>query len=213
MKFSVIAASVVSTLLLATSAVEAHVTANPSAAVSGGYFQTNFRVPHGCDGNATDRVIVEIPKGVSSVKPRATAPWATTINMVPLDVPITTPEGTINTTVGSVTWSNGVLPDSMYEDFGLTFKLPVTEGPLYWNVYQHCVNNAWNNWTGVPDASGKTSGYPAAVINISNSTNGGSTSNSGSGTKPSVAAPSVSKTVGLGHFALIGAGAFLVSML
>ncbi|KAG0220681.1 hypothetical protein B0O80DRAFT_423138 [Mortierella sp. GBAus27b] len=210
MKFAVIAASVVSTLLFATSSVEAHVTANPSVAVSGAYFQTNFRVPHGCDGNATDRVIVEIPKGVSSVKPKATVPWTTAINMVPLDTPIVTPTGTINTTVGSVTWSGGSLPDNMYEDFGLQFKLPQMEGPLYWKVYQHCVNNAWNNWTSVPDANGKTDGFPAAVINIANAST--STTSPSNSTKPSAAAPSA-QILNLGHLAIVGAGALLISML
>ncbi|KAF9362539.1 hypothetical protein BGX34_005956 [Mortierella sp. NVP85] len=211
MKFSVIIATVASTLLFASSSVEAHVTANPSAAVSGAYFQTNFRVPHGCDGNATDRVIVEIPKGVTSVKPRATVPWTTAINMVPLDVPITTPTGQINTTVGSVTWSGGQLLDSMYEDFGLQFKLPIMEGPLYWKVYQHCVNNEWNNWTSVPDANGKTDGFPAAVINIANATTAPGNGNKDGGNKPS-AAPVAFQVLSVGNAALIGAGALLMSM-
>ncbi|KAF9991246.1 hypothetical protein BGZ65_000834, partial [Modicella reniformis] len=187
----------------------AHVTANPSVGVSGAYFQTNFRVPHGCNGNATDRVIVEIPKGVSSVKPRATVPWNTTINMVPLDVPITTPTGVVNTTVGSITWSNGELSDSMYEDFSLQFKLPTMEGALYWKVYQHCVNNEWNNWTSVPDSNGKTNGFPAAVINISNAT----TSDSKDTTKNPSAAALTSQVMGLGHTVLIGAGALLISFM
>ncbi|KAI1321358.1 hypothetical protein EDD11_006696 [Mortierella claussenii] len=214
MKFTILASAVVSTLLLATSSVEAHVTANPSAAVSGGYFQTNFRVPHGCDGNATDMVIVEIPKGVSSVRPHATVPWNTTINMIALDTPITTPTGVINTTVGSVTWSNGQLLDSMYEDFGLQFKLPTMEGPLYWSVYQHCVNNAWNNWTNVPDASGKTAGFPAAVIQVSNATatSGASGAASPTTTKPNAAAGAF-QTSGLAQLAVVGAGALLVAML
>ncbi|KAG0202031.1 hypothetical protein BGX28_005314 [Mortierella sp. GBA30] len=211
MKFAILA-TVVSTLLLATSAVEAHVTANPSLGVSGAYFQTNFRVPHGCDGNSTDMVIVEIPKGVTSVKPRATVPWNTAINMVALETPITTPTGVINTTVGSVTWSNGALLDTMYEDFGLQFKLPQMVGPLYWNVYQHCVNGAWNNWTNVPDANGKTAGFPAAVITISNAT----TTTGAGGSNPTDApksAASALQTLGLGHAALIGAGALLMAMI
>ncbi|KAF9937699.1 hypothetical protein BGZ75_002109 [Mortierella antarctica] len=212
MKIAIVA-TVVSTLLLATSSVEAHVTANPSVGVSGAYFQTNFRVPHGCDGNSTDMVIVEIPKDVTSVKPRATVPWTTAINMVPLAVPITTPTGTINTTVGSVTWSGGALLDTMYEDFGLQFKLPKMEGPLYWSVYQHCVNGAWNNWTNVPDASGKTAGFPAAVITIANATATPGAAAPGASGAPSNAAGSALQTLGLGHAAVIGAGALLMAMI
>ncbi|KAF9918164.1 hypothetical protein FBU30_000327 [Linnemannia zychae] len=212
MKFLAIATVVISTFLLSTSNVEAHVTANPSIGAPGAYFQTNFRVPHGCDGNATDLVIVEIPKNVTSVKPRATYPWNTTINMVPLSVPIVTPTGTINTTVGSVTWSNGNLPDSMYEDFGLQFKLPQMNGPLYWNVYQHCTNGAWNNWTNVPDAKGATSGFPAAVINISNTTTtspGTASPSTGNGKNAAIA----TQIMSFGQIALVGAGALWMAML
>ncbi|KAF9400620.1 hypothetical protein BGX21_003851 [Mortierella sp. AD011] len=214
MKFSILV-TVVSTLIIAASSVEAHVTANPSAGVSGSYFQSNFRVPHGCDGNSTDMVIVEIPKGVTSVKPRALYPWNTAINMVALDTPITTSTGVINTTVGSITWSNGLILDSMYEDFGLQFKLPVMEGPLYWRVYQHCVNNAWNNWTAIPDSTGKTTGEPAAVINVANATTS-TTSPSDSTTSPSgktSAAISFSQALGFGHVAFVGAGALLMAMI
>ncbi|KAF9283760.1 hypothetical protein BGZ68_005113 [Mortierella alpina] len=209
MKIAILA-TVVSTLLLATSNVEAHVTANPSAGVSGAYFQANFRVPHGCDGNSTDMVIIEIPKSVTSVKPRATVPWTTAINMVPLEVPIVTPTGTVNTTVGSVTFAGGNLLDTMYEDFGLQFKLPQMTGPLYWSVYQHCVNGAWNNWTNIPDANGKTSGMPAAVINIANATATPGAAGPGASGTPNNAAV---QTLGLGHAAIIGAGALLMAMI
>ncbi|KAF8927930.1 hypothetical protein BGZ58_010014 [Dissophora ornata] len=170
MKFTVIASAVVSTLLFATSSVEAHVTAFPSIGVSGAYLETNFRVPHGCDGITTDMLIIEIPKGVTFVKPRAVIPWNTTINTVPLDVPIVTPSGTLNASVVSVVYSNGLLLDSMYEDFGMQFMLPVMEGGLYWRVSQRCVNNDWRNWTAVPDANGKMTGHPAPVITVSNAT-------------------------------------------
>ncbi|KAF9407301.1 hypothetical protein BGZ94_002757 [Podila epigama] len=217
MKFAATVATVVSTLLVATS-VQAHVTANPSVGTANAYFQTNFRVPHGCDGNATDRVIVEIPKGVTAVKPKATVPWTTTINMVPLDPPVVTPTGTVNTTVGSITWAGGNLPDNMYEDFGLQFKLPATTGPLYWMINQHCVNGEWNNWTGIPDAAGKTSGFPAAVIQINNATAGaghgaghGAADGKTDNKTDDKSAAGALQTMSIGYTALLGAVA-LVAM-
>jgi len=117
--------------------------------------------------------------------------------------------------VGSVTWSGGNLPDSFYEDFGLQFKLPVMEGPLYWFVSQHCTNGAWNNWTNVPDAAGKTAGFPAAVITITNATttdsHGGSATPTGSA-KPTSGAAGVFQSSATFHAVLIGAGAFLIAM-
>ncbi|KAG0263084.1 hypothetical protein BG011_009287 [Mortierella polycephala] len=180
MKFIIVATAIVSTILTASSSVEAHVTANPS-----------------------------IPKGVSAVKPRGLHPWATTIGMVPLEVPITTPEGTVNTTIGSVTWSNGQLLDNMYEDFGLTFKLPEMEGPLYFNVNQRCTNQAWNNWTSIPDANGKTSGFPAAVIKISKTgaDDHDHDHDHGNEADPKTTnAATGAATIGLGQVALVGAG-------
>ncbi|KAF9581902.1 hypothetical protein BGW38_000915 [Lunasporangiospora selenospora] len=212
MKFAAtVSAIVASAVLLASSVVEAHVTTNPSAATPGSYFQTNFRVPHGCEGNTTDYVRVEIPKGVSSVKPRALYPWKTEIEMVALETPITTPTGTINSTVGFVTWSGGLIPDNMYEDFGLQMKLPQMTGNLYWSVYQRCINGGWQNWTGVPDAAGKTSGFPAAVIAIANATTNNAGGSSG-GDKAS-AAHGVFQTLNLGHLALAGASALLMAIL
>ncbi|KAG0053596.1 hypothetical protein BGZ83_000806 [Gryganskiella cystojenkinii] len=215
MKFTssitVVATALVSALLV-SSTVEAHVTANPSVGVSGAYFQSNFRVPHGCDGNATDAITIQIPKGVTSVKPKVTVPWTTKIDMVPLETPIVTPTGTINTTVGSVTWSGGNLPDSFYEDFGLQFKLPVMEGPLYWSVFQHCVNGGWQNWTNAPDAAGKTAGFPAAVITIANAT---TTTTGGAGAaSPSNKPTSAASGLFLGSVpaVLIGAAAALMAM-
>ncbi|ORY98397.1 hypothetical protein BCR41DRAFT_390547 [Lobosporangium transversale] len=175
MKFVAVASAAISTILFATPVGRSPCYCQPSAAVSGSYFQTSFRVPHGCDGNATNLVIVEIPKGVSSVKPRPLYPWNTTISM---------------------------------------FKLPTQEGPLYWKVYQHCVNNEWNNWTSVPDANGKTDGFPAAVITLSNSTTttgpGGASPSASS--KPS-AAVAAFQSLNFGRVALISSGAFLVALI
>ncbi|KAG0232566.1 hypothetical protein BGW42_008080 [Actinomortierella wolfii] len=211
MKFT---ASIVAVAATLVATVSAHVTINPPTGVSGGYHQGNFRVPHGCEGGiATNYVTVEIPKGVSSVKPRALATWTTTINMIPLDPPIQTETGTINTTVGSVTWSGGNIPDAFYEDFGLQFKLPKMNGTLYWNVYQRCVNNVWLNWTQVPGPDGKypSGGAPAAsmtVLNTTDSNNAGSTGDK----KPDSGVAHITSS-GVAQAIVIGAGALVASLL
>ncbi|KAF9157962.1 hypothetical protein DFQ26_008121 [Actinomortierella ambigua] len=212
MKFTASVFAVTATLLATASA---HVTINPPTGTSGGYSQGNFRVPHGCSGNATDQVIVQIPKDVTSVKPRALPPWTTTINMVPLDVPIQTESGTINTTVGSVTWSGGNLPDSFYEDFGLQFKLPKMNGTLYWNVYQHCVNGEWLNWTQVPGPDGKypPNGAPAASMTVLNTTAGSSSTTPNTSEKDVKSGVAQLATSSVAQAIVVGAGALIASLL
>lgn len=88
----------------------AHVTANlnGATATSGGYGTLFLRVPHGCDGDATNSVTVTIPAGINAagVKPQQKAGW------------------TITRSGNSITWSGGHLPDDQFDDFGLNLRYP-----------------------------------------------------------------------------------------
>jgi uncharacterized protein YcnI len=67
----------VAALLCATPAF-AHVTFEQGQAAVGSTYKAVLRVPHGCDGNATVKIRVQIPEGVISVKPMPKAGWETT---------------------------------------------------------------------------------------------------------------------------------------
>ncbi len=116
------------TLALATPAF-AHVTANlyGATATSGGYGTAFFRVPHGCDGDATNAVSITMPEGVSAaaVKPQAKAGWK------------------VSRGADGVTWSNGSLQDQEFDDFGLNLKWPTlsegeTSRKIYFKTVQTC---------------------------------------------------------------------------
>ena len=94
---------------------------------TGSYSAAVARVPHGCNKSATLRVMVKIPEGVGSVKPTRVSGWRLSIDQRQLAVPVTTESGTIDQEVDVITWAEGNLPDSEYQDFGLTFKLPPAE--------------------------------------------------------------------------------------
>ena len=47
-----------------------HAGLETKSAVAGSYYKAVMRIPHGCDGDATDTVRVRIPEGMISVKPK-----------------------------------------------------------------------------------------------------------------------------------------------
>ncbi len=111
---------------------------------------------------------VIIPDGVLSVKPRPVPGWTITINQKPLVPAIKDSHGnTINTTVSSVSWTGGNLPDAWYEDFSIQMKLPKLDDgtKLYWPVYQMCVNGESNPWAQIPNGSALDFPAPALTLN------------------------------------------------
>lgn len=157
--------SIVSSLF---SLVSAHASLNPSVS-TGSYSQTNLRVPHGCNGSDTLSVQVSIPANLSSVKPQKVAGWTITISKRPLAVPITSESGAaITDEVDSITWAQGSLPDTEYQDFGITFKAPPSpDGTVfYFPVVQSCVSGFFNNWTQIPTGDGKKLSFPAPTFTI-----------------------------------------------
>lgn len=121
-------AAAVVTVGLATPAM-AHVTANlyGATATSGGYGTAFFRVPHGCDGDATNSVSITMPEGVSlvGVKPQAKSGWQITRG------------------VDSITWSGGALADNEFDDFGVNLKWPTLNAgeasrKVYFKTVQTC---------------------------------------------------------------------------
>ncbi|KAL1924476.1 uncharacterized protein VTP21DRAFT_4130 [Calcarisporiella thermophila] len=165
------------TLVLATviSMAAAHVTMNPNTNAANSYFASAFRVPHGCNGSPTTLVSLKIPESLTGVKPRIMAGWNITIGTKPLDPPITAEGGkTINTTADTITWTNGLIPDNMYEDFWLSFRLPPYDDPktinntVYFPVSQQCQDGTWLNWTQIPGSGASSSQNPAPYIKLTN---------------------------------------------
>lgn len=67
-----------------------------------------FRPGHGCDGDATNALSVEIPAGVTGAKAQQKAGWKLS----------TSNNGS------TITWSGGSLPDDQFDEFGLRVTWP-----------------------------------------------------------------------------------------
>lgn len=128
----------------------AHVTANPDTGTAGEYFETAFRVSHGCDGNPTIAVTVMFPKGVVSAKPQSKPGWLLSIKKKDLAKPVPAGHGKMATEeFESITWSGVTLPDDQYDTFGLLMKLPEAVGTLWFPVIQQCQGGK-NKWIEIP---------------------------------------------------------------
>lgn len=134
-----IAASAAVFTSVAPASAHATVQLYGSTPTAGGYGHLFVRIPHGCEGGlATDTVKVQIPAGFSSVKPQFKPGW---------NVAVVKADGQPT----EVTWSNGSLPDSNFDDFGISVKYPTTAGTYAIPTVQLCGASSVA-WVEVPAA-------------------------------------------------------------
>lgn len=125
------------------------------SATPGGYGVLFVRIPHGCTGGLpTDTVELTIPAGFTSVRPQQVAGWNATRQMT-------------GTTVTSVVWSGGSLPDTQFADFGVSVRYPAQPGTYGMKVVQRCGSSS-ATWDGadIPKVSVAPTivTYPADMV-------------------------------------------------
>ena len=147
----------------------AHVTLEVREAVIGSYYTAGLQVGHGCSGSPTKSVRVQIPEGVSSVKPQPKPGWKVSTVKAKLDVPLDNGHGgKITETVREVVWSGGRLLDEHYDVFAFRAKLPEKGGDvMYFPVVQECEKGV-NRWIEIPSAgkSRRELKQPAAELKL-----------------------------------------------
>lgn len=155
------------------SVAAAHVEPTQSTAPAGGYPTIGFNVPHGCDGSPTRQLTIQIPAGVSYVKPRMMPGWRITIKRGKLPQPVKDFEGnTVTTGVLAVTWTGGPLPDAYFATFDLMLGMPNTPGKtLYFKAVQRCVKGV-TRWIEIPKPGEDEPEHPAPAVKLVKSTGG-----------------------------------------
>ncbi|CAB5014778.1 unannotated protein [freshwater metagenome] len=95
-------------LLASASPVSAHMGIELHGGIpTAGSSSTIFLRPgHGCGGDSTNALTVEIPAGVTGTKAQPKAGWK------------------LSTTPTTITWSGGELPDDQFDEFGLRLTWP-----------------------------------------------------------------------------------------
>ncbi|WP_417268742.1 YcnI family protein [Celeribacter sp.] len=162
-------ATAIAAIAMTSTAAFAHVTFATPEASQGSTYIGVLNIGHGCEGEPTRRVRVQIPEGVIAVKPVPKAGW---------DLEIVT--GTYATTYDyygtplnegpvELIWT-GELDDAHFDQFAFRGKLTdsLKAGTtVYFPVIQECANGS-HNWVNIP-AEGQDShdlAEPAPALNI-----------------------------------------------
>jgi uncharacterized protein YcnI len=134
-----------------------------------GSFKAVLRIPHGCDGKATDTIRIEIPEGYIDVKPMPKHGWTLGVETGDYAKTYEVHGGQVKSGVKSVTWSGGNLPDNFFDEFVLLGMVwDVSDGDtLYFKTVQKCGAEEIA-WTEIP-ADGQhvhELAHPAPVITV-----------------------------------------------
>ena len=153
--------------LALTGGASAHIVLAEDTADAGAYYAGFFRIGHGCDGQATASVRIEIPAGVLTARPQPKPGWTVTVETAPLPEPVKGEGGhEIAERVAAITWA-GTLPADQFDQFGVLMKLLDAAGPLYFPTVQSC-GEAEIRWTDIP-APGQAwheAPHPAPVLTL-----------------------------------------------
>ena len=174
-------------VLASATAASAHVTASPSEVPAGGSTVIEFSTSHGCDGSPTTQISIQIPEGVTSVRPTVVPDWSVEITTETLDEPIDDGHGnqiTERTSVVTYTAMGAPLEDGLRQVWPVAMRMPDTEGErLAFPVVQTCVEGE-TAWISIPEEGAEEPDTPAPVVVLAASTGdghgSGSTGDSGS---------------------------------
>ena len=168
--------SMAALLLAVAGPASAHVYLVESNVIGGEATEITIRVPHGCDGAATDALEVQIPDGVTSVKPKLMAGWTIDVVSTPPILPSMGPDASFTDAqmdamnapiVSSIKWSGGNLPDDEYADFHISAVFPETSGTVSFPAVQHC-GDAEVAWIEIPapGQDAETLEHPAPSVTV-----------------------------------------------
>lgn len=156
-------------LCLAAGSAGAHVTLEVSEAPANSFVKFVLRVPHGCGGQPTTAIRVQVPEGVINAKPMPKPGWTLDILRGPYAKSYDYYGTTLTEGVREIAWSGGELPDAWYDEF--VFRAKVTDFPVGTSiavpVVQVCGETS-ERWIEVPEAGKAADDYafPAPTLTI-----------------------------------------------
>jgi uncharacterized protein YcnI/copper(I)-binding protein len=118
------AAAVVLACLFATPHAAAHVTLERATTTANAAYMAVLRLPHGCGGEATQSVAVQIPEGVIDVKPMPKAGWQLETRQGRYAKSYDLSGKPVSEGVREIVWSGGSLADDRSDEF--VFQVRVT---------------------------------------------------------------------------------------
>src|SRR5215207_8502502 len=130
-------------IAVATTAL-AHSTLETSQASPNSTYKGVLRVPHGCKGEATRTVRIQIPETIIDVRPMPKAGWTLTTARGAYAKSYNLYGKPVADGVKEIVWSGGELPDAFYDEF--VFRARITAEAagktLAFPVVQECQNGS-----------------------------------------------------------------------
>ena len=151
MKRSKILAGALLAFVAMTQVAQAHVTIQPNEAPAGAFFRFVVRVPNERDVPTT-AVRVEFPENLIFTSFQPKEGWERDVKMKKLDEPIEAFGSEVDTVVGSVTWSGGLIGEGEFDEFGFSVRVPEEAGDLEFKAYQTYKGGEVVEWTGAPES-------------------------------------------------------------
>ncbi|MEM7566890.1 MAG: DUF1775 domain-containing protein [Pseudomonadota bacterium] len=105
------------TLALTGTTAFSHATLEVREAAANTTYKAVLRVPHGCDGEATETLTVQVPEGLISVKPMPKPGWTLETETGPYARAYDYHGRTVAEGVREVRWTGGSLADAHYDEF------------------------------------------------------------------------------------------------
>ncbi|WP_299348959.1 DUF1775 domain-containing protein, partial [uncultured Maritalea sp.] len=153
---------------LSAGAAFAHASLEVKTAQADNYFKAVMRVPHGCDGQATNDVIIELPHGFYGAKPMAHHGFEMKVEKGAYEQPITLHGKESTEGVRKVIWSGGVVENWAYDEFVVFGRIGnVAAGDtLYFKTTQLCGTEGKVEWNEIPVMGQDRPKHPAPALNI-----------------------------------------------
>lgn len=133
-------------------AARAHVALAAGETQPGSYYRGALKIPHGCDGEATRSIRVQIPEGVIGVKPMPKPGWTLTIQKGAYAQAYESHGKPVTEGVKEITWSGGELADEFYDEFvftGFVTETLAAGQQVYFPTVQACTKGE-ARWTEIP---------------------------------------------------------------
>lgn len=138
-------------LALSATATFAHVSFETPQASQGSTYLGKFGISHGCEGESTLKVRVQIPEGVIAVKPVPKPGWTIELIVGAYENSYDYYGSTMTDGVKEIIWS-GELLDIHFDQFAFRGKLTdrlVAGKAVYFPVIQVCANGT-EKWVEIP---------------------------------------------------------------
>lgn len=141
-------------IIASQSSAFAHITLATGETRANTYYKAVLQVPHGCEGQATQSIRVQIPEGVIGVKPMPKPGWTLNITRGAYAKTYQSHGKAVTEGPKEIVWSGGSLSDDNYDEFVFTSFITGDFSPgqaVYFPTAQKC-GGTEISWSEIPAA-------------------------------------------------------------